>query len=678
MIAEVVIRESLLSHLSEFFACGFRLIPNDTTRPSILAPMKPVIVGTAGHIDHGKTALVKALTGIDADRLEEEKRRGITIDIGFAHLDLPAPDGSTIRIGFVDVPGHERFVRNMLAGVGGIDLVLLVIAADEGIKPQTREHFDICRLLAIRRGITVLTKSDAVDAETLGVVRMEVEDYVRGSFLDPKQSPIVALSSLTGAGLNELKSAIAQVASEVTAKNPAALARLPIDRVFTMKGFGTVVTGTLVAGTIRKSDEKLDRKSDHEELELFPSGKRIRVRGVQVHGAPAEAAVAGQRTALNLAGVSTEDLARGMMLATAETFRSTVRVDTLLSLLPSAKPLKQGARVHFHAYTTETIAEVRLYGSKQLPPGDEQFAQLRLSQPILLLPEDRFIVRQFSPVVTIGGGVVLDASPITRKQHADDALTFLKIMRDGSPEQVLTARVARRGTFGMPLDKIPGEMNLRREELPKLVNACGLVWCNQVLIAPAVFAEAKANMLQALKKFHDANPLVSGMSKEELRDQVNLGPEVFSCALDKLSAEKKLAVPGELVHLPGRGVVMKDEETESKKIIENAFASAGLKVPSLKEVLASLKVDKIRAQKIVTLLLRDKVLIKISEDLVFHQTALLDLRQKIAAFKTTAQKIDVARFKDMTGVSRKYAIPLLEYLDRERVTRRVGDERVIL
>jgi len=240
------------------------------------------------------------------------------------------------------------------------------------------------------------------------------------------------------------------------------------------------------------------------------------------------------------------------------------------------------------------------------------------------------------------------------------------------------ARVARRGTFGMPLDKIPGEMNLRREELPKLVNACGLVWCNQVLIAPAVFAEAKANMLQALKKFHDANPLVSGMSKEELRDQVNLGPEVFSCALDKLSAEKKLAVPGELVHLPGRGVVMKDEEAESKKIIENAFASAGLKVPSLKEVLAGLKVDKIRAQKIVTLLLRDKVLIKISEDLVFHQTALLDLRQKIAAFKTTAQKIDVARFKDMTGVSRKYAIPLLEYLDRERVTRRVGDERVIL
>src|SRR6202521_4965799 len=630
--------------------------------------MKSVIVGTAGHIDHGKTALVKALTGIDADRLEEEKRRGITIDIGFAHFELPGPDGGIIRLGFVDVPGHERFVRNMLAGVGGIDLVLLVIAADEGIKPQTREHFDICRLLAIRRGITVLTKSDAVDAETLEVVRLEVEDYVRGSFLDTTRSPIVAVSSLTGAGLDELKSALAKVATEVMAKDSAALARLPIDRVFTMKGFGTVVTGTLVAGTIHKE----------EELEVFPSGKRVRVRGVQVHGSPAEAAIAGQRTALNLAGLSTEDLARGMTLATADTFRSTSRVDALLSLLPSAKPFKDGARVHFHAYTTETIAEAPLYGTKQLKPGDEQYVQFRLSEPALLLPGDRFIVRQFSPVATIGGGLVLDASPLARKQPQYDIATFLTKMMAGSPEQILAARVARRGILGLPLDEVPGEMNIRREEATKLAAKAGLVWCNPVLVAPAAYAEAKANVLGALKKFHDANPLVTGMSKEELRDRLNLGAEVFHSVLERLVAEKKLEVAGELVHLPGRGVVMKDEEAESKMIIEQAFASAGLKVPSLKEVLASLKVDKIRAQKIVTLLLRDKALIKISEDLVFHQSALLDLRHKIAALKTTAPKIDVARFKDMTGVSRKYAIPLLEYLDRERVTRRVGDARLIL
>jgi selenocysteine-specific elongation factor len=630
--------------------------------------MKSVIVGTAGHIDHGKTSLVKALTGIDADRLEEEKRRGITIDIGFAHFELAAPDGSTIRVGFVDVPGHERFVRNMLAGVGGIDLVLLVIAADEGIKPQTREHFDICRLLAIRRGITVLTKSDAVDAETLEVVQLEVEDYVRGSFLDSAQSPMVAVSSLTGTGLAELKSALARVASEVAAKNPAALARLPIDRVFTMKGFGTVVTGTLVAGTIRAE----------EELQVFPTGKRVRVRGVQVHGSPADAAVAGQRTALNLAGLSTEDLARGMTLATADTFHSTARVDVLLSLLPSAKPFKDGARVHFHAYTSETIAEARLYGTKQLKPGGQAYVQLRFAEPILLLPGDRFIVRQFSPVVTIGGGLVLDASPATRKQRADDAIAFLEIMRNGSPEQVLAARVARRGATGLRLDDVSGEMNIRREEAAKLAAAAGVAYCNQMLIAPAAFAEAKAEALETVRKFHDANPLVAAMSKEELRDRVNLGPEVFYSVLEKLVGEKRLEVAGELVHLPGRGVVMKDEEIESKKIIEQAFASAGLKVPSLKEVLAGVKVDKVRAQKIVTLLLRDKILIKISEELVFHQSALLDLRQKIAALKTTAPKIDVARFKEMTGVSRKYAIPLLEYLDRERVTRRVGDERVIL
>jgi selenocysteine-specific elongation factor len=297
---------------------------------------------------------------------------------------------------------------------------------------------------------------------------------------------------------------------------------------------------------------------------------------------------------------------------------------------------------------------------------------------MLLLPGDRFIVRQFSPVVTIGGGFVLDASPPTRKQRAEHAIAFLKIMRDGAPEQVLAARVARRGAIGLRLDDIPGEMNIRREEATKLAAKTGLVWCNPVLVAPAAYAEAKADVLKALKNFHDANPLVAGMSKEELRDRINLGPEVFYSVLGNLAEEKKLEVTGELVHLSGRGVVMKDEEAESKKIIEQAFASAGLKVPSLKEVLASLKVDKIRAQKIVTLLLRDKVLIKISEELVFHQSALQDLRHKIGALKTTAPKIDVARFKDMTGVSRKYAIPLLEYLDRERVTRRVGDERVIL
>ena len=630
--------------------------------------MKSVIVGTAGHIDHGKTALVKALTGIDADRLEEEKRRGITIDIGFSHLELPRPDGEKLRLGFVDVPGHERFVRNMLAGVGGIDLVLLVIAADESIKPQTREHFDICRLLAVRRGITVLTKSDVVDRDTLEVVRLEVEDFLRGSFLDPAHSPIVPVSSLTGAGLEELKRALVKVASEVPAKDSSALARLPIDRVFTMKGFGTVVTGTLIAGTIRKD----------EELEVFPSGKRVRVRGVQVHGSPAEQAVAGQRTALNLAGVTTEELARGMVLAEPSLFRPTRRVDAVLSLLSSAKPLKNGARVHFHAYTMETIAEVRLFEGKQLRPGDEQFVQLRLAEPTLLLPKDRFILRQFSPVVTIGGGMVLDAFPPPRKQVQSETAAFLATAMTGSPEQVLAARVQRRGMMGLNLQDVPAEMNIRIEGAEKLAKAAQLVRCGPVLMTPSVFAGARDAVRQAVEKFHAANPLVPGISKEELRKKTNIGQEVFQGVLDNLTGKKEIEVAGEVVRLPGRGVVMKDEEAASMKIIEDAFASAGLKVPFLRDVLAGLKVDKTRAQKIVTLLLRDKVLVKLSDELVFHRSALEELRRQVVAYKAKAPKIDVGKFKDMTGVSRKYAIPLLEYLDRERVTRRVGDERVIL
>jgi len=638
--------------------------------------MKSVIVGTAGHIDHGKTALVKVLTGIDADRLEEEKRRGITIDLGFAHLELPAPGGEALRLGFVDVPGHERFVRNMLAGVGGIDLVLLVIAADEGIKPQTREHFDICRLLAVRRGITVLTKADAVDPETLDVVRLEVEEFLRGSFLDSAHAPIVAVSSLTGAGLDDLKRALAKVAAEVPAKDSTALARLPIDRVFTMKGFGTVVTGTLIAGTIRKEDD----------LEVFPTGKRVRVRGVQVHGEAADQAIAGQRTALNLAGAAVEDLARGMTLAPPETFLSTKRMDVSLSLLPSAKPLKDRARVHVHAYTFEAVAEVALYEPKAMKPGESAYAQLRLNEPTLLLPGDRFIVRQFSPVITIGGGVVLDATPMQRTRK-EALLPFLKVLDGGNREPVVRTRIARRGHEGLSSAELIAETGWGRTTLVNLLAdhvSRGRVFIlgERYVHGPAIEG-LKLYLLGTVEDFHKQNPLVPGMSREELRETVRASAGVCATAVELLVREKKLELAGDLVRLPGRGVVMKDEEAESKKTIEQAFASAGLQVPALYTVLAGLKVDKARAQKIVTLLLRDKVLVKISDELVFHQSALASLRGQLTTYKTksppgTGARIDVAKFKEMTGVSRKYAIPLLEYLDRERVTKRVGDERVIL
>jgi len=632
--------------------------------------MKSVIVGTAGHIDHGKTALVKALTGIDADRLEEEKRRGITIDIGFAHLELPTPGGEILRLGFVDVPGHERFVRNMLAGVGGIDLVLLMIAADESIKPQTREHFDICRLLSVRRGIAVLTKCDLVDRETLDVVRLEVEEFLRNSFLDPAQSSVVAVSSLTGAGLDDLRQALVKAAAEIPARDSSALARLPIDRVFTMKGFGVVVTGTLISGTIRKEDE----------FEVFPAGQRVRMRGVQVHGQPAEQAVAGQRTALNLAGVTTQDLVRGMVVAPPSTFHATSRADVSLSLLPSAKPLKDRARVHLHAYTFETVATVVLHGQKQVPPGETAPAQLRLAEPTLLLPGDRFIMRQFSPVLTIGGGVVLDALPIPRMPGLEP---FLKILAGGDAHAILLARISRRGHAGISLAELVAETGWPRPVIEShFVGQAGqgqIARIGELVVHMPALDELKSSIISAVGSFHKKNPLVAGISKEELRDQAKAATEVFPFAVDMLVWEKKLETAGEIVHLPGRAVVMKDDEAESKKIIEHAFASSGLKVPALKDVLvAGLKVDRVRAQKIVTLLLRDKILVKISDDLVFHRDALLDLRKRMSSEKTKSPKIDVARFKDLTGVSRKYAIPLLEYLDREHVTRRVGDERVIL
>ena len=633
--------------------------------------MKSVIVGTAGHIDHGKTALVKALTGIDADRWEEEKRRGITIDIGFAHLELPAGEGRGLRLGFVDVPGHERFVRNMLAGVGGIDLVLLVIAADESIKPQTREHFDICRLLSIQRGITVLTKSDTVDRETLDVVRLEVEEFLHDSFLDAGRSPVIPVSSLTGAGLDDLKRALVEVASQVPTRDSTALVRLPIDRVFTMKGFGTVVTGTLISGTIAKD----------QELELFPSGRRVRVRGVQVHGCTADSAVAGQRTALNLAGVATDELARGASLAPPDTFRAASRVDVYLSLLPTAKPLKDRARVHLHAFTSETIAEVRLYGKNKVAPAADAYAQLRVNEAGLLLPGDRFILRQFSPVVTIGGGFILDAAPFPRQKKLNLPQS-LETLASGSPQSILLLRVARRSSEGLTLPDAVAETGWTKRRIEALASQLSregqIVRVGDRLLHRPDLIAIHELTLSYLDNFHKRNPLVPGIGRRELHEAVGSPDEIFSAVLDSLLKEKKLEVAGEIVRLAGRGVVMKDEEAESKKTIEQAFSTAGLTVPALYDVLAGLKIDKSRAQKLVTLLLRDKILIKVSDELVFHRTALDRLRTQLANYKAKSAKIDVGKFKELAGVSRKYAIPLLEYLDRERVTRRLGNERLIL
>jgi selenocysteine-specific elongation factor len=631
---------------------------------------KSVIVGTAGHIDHGKSALVEALTGTHPDRLAEEKRRGITIDLGFAFLEE-----NGVRFGFVDVPGHERFVSNMLAGAAGIDLVLLVIAADESIKAQTREHFDICRLLGVQRGVVALTKSDLADAETLGLVLLEIEDYLRGSFLE--RAPIIPVSARTGAGLDDLKKALHTAALETPGKESSRDFRLPIDRAFAMKGFGTVVTGTLISGSIGAEDE----------VELFPGGKRLRVRGVHSGGKSIERASAGQRTAVNLAGIDHGDVKRGMSLATPGRFRTTRRTDVRLTLLSSSRKLKHRARVHFHAGTAEAIAEVFLYGQETLAPGKNALAHLRLQEDVLLLPGDRFIVRQFSPVITIGGGVVLD--PLARRPTLRDVgrAAFLGILESGKREESLAA-MTERARLGMTFEEIVARTGWTAKEIREIAQALAargsvkiISTQPSILLARKAFEEVRKKIAERVERFHKENPLLPGIAREDLRASLGrrVRAETFRAALEELAAEKKLDVQGELVKRAGAEIALQPEEARAKEQIEHAFLDAGLAVPTVKEVLAKLSIESKRSEKLLQILLREKTLVRISADLIFHRDALAQLREKLAGYKKAkGERISVPVFKELTDITRKYAIPLLEYLDRERVTRRAGDERVIL
>jgi selenocysteine-specific elongation factor len=633
--------------------------------------IKHVIVGTAGHIDHGKSSLVEALTGTNPDRLEEEKRRGITLDLGFAFLELEG-----VRLGLVDVPGHERFVRNMLAGAGGIDLVLLVIAADEGIKLQTREHFEICSLLGIPRGIIAITKSDLVDADTLGLVRLEIEEFVRGSFLE--NAPLVPVSSRSGAGLDELKAVLRRAAQEVAAKDATQNFRLPIDRSFAMKGFGTVVTGTLISGAV-----KLE-----EEVELYPVRKRLRVRGLHSGGKQIERAVAGQRTAVNLAGIEHEEITRGMVLAPAGLFDATQRVDARVTLLGSAPPLKNRARVHFHQGTAEAITEVILLtdAGGELAAGGSAFAQLRLDKPLLLLPGDRFILRRFSPVVTIGGGTVLDARAPRHKRKDATVAPFLGVLEHGTREEILGALVEA-APRGMTLPEIVARTGWIESEARAVaeklaaVKRVRILGSAPIVVAPAeAVAACAAAIRKAVETFHRANPLLPGIPKQELRARAGRARvEIFEAALSDLVAARTLVVAGDLVGQAGREIALSAQESRAKELIEREFESAGLTVPGFATVLAKLPVDAPRAQKILQILLREKVLVKVSSDLVFHRNTLLKLREMLAKYrKERGARLPITVFKELTGITRKYAIPLLEYLDREQVTRRAGDERVIL
>lgn len=638
--------------------------------PDMSTNQKSVIVGTAGHIDHGKSALVEALTGTHPDRLAEEKRRGITIDLGFAFLEE-----ESVRFGFIDVPGHERFVSNMLAGAAGIDLVLLVVAADESIKPQTREHFDICKLLGVKHGVVALTKSDLADEGALAVVQLEIEEYLRGSFL--AGAAIVPVSAKTGTGIPELRHALSFAAMQVFGKDGTRAFRLPIDRAFAMKGFGTVVTGTLVSGTVGVGDE----------VELLPGGERLRVRGVQTGGQTVERAHAGQRTAVNLAGIDHTAVKRGMCLAEPGKFRTTRRIDAQFTLLPGTRKLKNRGRVHFHAAAMETIAEIFLYGVNELAPGQTALAHLRLENEAVVVAGDRFIVRQFSPVTTIGGGVVLD--PLARRPLSRDTgrVKFLEMVLDGGRDAVLTAMVAR-APMGLRYDEIGLHTGWWENEIRDSVetlSAAGVVKSvgddHPLLVGGGVFQDVRARMVENVTRFQRENPLLPGIAREELRASLGrrVKPEIFRAALTQLAVEKKLELQGETVKRAGTGITLQADEQVAKDKIEGAFRTAGLAVPSVKAVLSGLAVEAKRAEKLLHILLREKNLMRVSPELIFHHAALAHLKEQLLTYKKSkGERISVPGFKDLTGITRKYAIPLLEYLDRERVTRRMGDERVIL
>ena len=616
--------------------------------------MRNIIVGTAGHIDHGKTSLVKALTGTDADRLAEEKRRGITIDLGFAHLQL----AKDLRLGFIDVPGHERFIRNMLAGAAGIDMVLFVIAADESIKPQTREHFAICRLLGVEAGVIALTKADQVDPELLELARMEVDEFVAGSFLE--KAPQVAVSSLTGSGLPELRTELERAARQVREKSAGGWFRLPVDRSFTMKGFGTVVTGTLISGTLPRE----------QEVELYPGGRRLRVRGLQVYGEATDRARAGERTAVNLADIEPGEIARGMVLSEAGRFAAVSLFDARLELLPSAKPLKNNSPVHLHIGAAEIEAEVRFIDKREnLKPGTAAWARIGLREAALVLPGDRFIIRMFSPVMTIGGGVVADITG-HRYKRGEDRAARLSALLEGDAAARVELLVSERPN-GILQSQLIANTGLR--EVPR---AAGVEVIGGWLVARSRIAVLQKQLIAKVKQFHKENTLLPGIPKQDLKGSLmpDAAPEVFNHVLQ--AAAPEAVQDGEVIRLATHRVVLRLDEEQARVAIESAFERAGLATPAVQDVLKASGLEPARARSVLQLLLRDARLIRVSDELVLHAGACGKLRAELAGRE--GQRFGVAEFKEWTGVSRKYAIPLLEYLDREHITRRDGSDRVVL
>lgn len=638
--------------------------------------MREIILGTAGHVDHGKTSLIRALTGIETDRLKEEKARGITIELGFAYLDLPCGH----RLGIVDVPGHEKFIRNMVAGAAGMDLAAFVVAADEGIMPQTVEHFEICRLLGVRDGLIVLTKKDVVEPEWLDMVTEEVRDFFAGSFLE--NSPIVPVNSITGEGIDEMVRLLDAKVAALNFHEEFGPFRMAVDRVFTMKGFGTVITGTSLAGRIETG----------AELMFYPGGLTAKIRGIQVHGKEVELVEAGHRTAINLQGIEKEQINRGDMAATPGSLIASTLLDAEFHHLQSGrKELKNRTQVRVHLGTREIVGRIALLESDALLPGATTHIQLILQEPVAVWPGDRYVIRSYSPITTIGGGTILNNAPRKRKRTLErdriaNQAHFARLAEADS-EQKLLILAEEAGGKGITADQLAARTGVFSKKLKKQlqhpISTGALVVVDsesQRMLAATVAEGINRQIADLLAAFHRNNPLKPGLAKEELRSQLRpaVDQKVLQALLAALVKKGALEQVGAEVKLGGHTVVLQVNEQEMELKIGALYREALLTPPNLKEVLAAFgEFPERQIRQVIDLLLAKDELIKINEMLFFHAPAIQALQEEVVAFIRREGEIDAQRFKDLTGLTRKFSIPLLEYFDKIKLTIRVDDKRVL-
>jgi len=635
-------------------------------------PLKSVIVGTAGHVDHGKSTLVKVLTGIDPDRLKEEKERGITIDLGFAHLILP----SGILAGIVDVPGHERFIHNMVIGAGGVDLVMLVIAADEGVMPQTVEHLEICELLGIKDGFVVLTKVDLVDEELLELITEDIREFLKGTFLEG--APIIPFSAVTLQGKEDIIKVLDEKAKKVQEKPIHKPFRLPIDGVFTVKGHGTVVRGTAISGEVAVSDEVM----------VYPQGILTKVRSIQVHGKPVDKAYAGMRTALNLLNVSKDEVERGNVVSLPGVLKPTQWLDVEIKTVRKlSKPLKNFENLLLYIGTSEVLAKLILVVKNELSANERDVAQLYVSKPIVCFRDDRFILRRPGTNETVAGGRVLLAVTTKRKRTKPWEKEELLFLAQGDASKIAYYLIKNKGRRGLKVEDLSYSLSVYGQEIEDIIKSLNekLIILPEgqtsYLFANLALAELKEEILERLEKYHQANPLSPGLSKEALKSRLSDEPNylLYERALSQLLHEQKIHKDKDLYLLPQYRSIKSTELEEVKKKVEQTFLKEGLTPRDAEEILLDFGDKYYVAKELFKILQRENVLIPLTEKLVYHRDILEEVKRKVFAYFERHKELTVSAFRDLLGgnLSRKYLIPLLEYLDKEKITLRVGDKRVL-